>query len=53
MKTSHAGMGISQSDWAVFLGHTRAMLANFGVGEREQGEVLAFLDSLQRDIVEG
>src|SRR5947207_12560137 len=34
MKTSHAGMGISQSDWAVFLGHTRAMLANFGVGER-------------------
>jgi hemoglobin len=52
MKTSHAGMGISPSDWEVFLDHTRAMLAHFGVGEREQGEVLGFLDSLKGDIVE-
>jgi len=52
MKTSHAGMGISQADWEVFLRHTRAMLAQFGVGEREQGEVLGFLDTLKGDIVE-
>ena len=52
MKTSHAGMGISQSDWEVFLGHTRAMLAAFGVGERERNEVLGFLDTLETDIVE-
>jgi hemoglobin len=52
MKTAHAGMGISQGDWEVFIGHTRAMLAAFGVGEREQGEVLGFLDTLKGDVVE-
>src|SRR5215207_10551922 len=52
MKTSHAGMGISKGDWDVFLRHTRAMLAHFAVGEREQQEVLASLDSLKGDIVE-
>jgi hemoglobin len=52
MKTAHAGMGISRADWDVFLTHTRAMLAHFGVGEREQGEVLGFLDTLTVDVVE-
>jgi hemoglobin len=52
MKTAHAGMGISPSDWAVFLGHTRAMLAAFGVGERERNEVLGFLDSIEGYVVE-
>ena len=52
MKTSHAGMGISQRDWEVFLGHTRAMLDHFAVGERERGEVLGFLDTLKGEIVE-
>ncbi len=52
MKTSHAGMGISRSDWEVFLSHTRAMLNQFGVGERERDEVLGFLDTLEADIIE-
>jgi hemoglobin len=52
MKTAHAGMGISGSDWAVFLDHTQAMLAAFDVGERERGEVLGFLDTLKGEIVE-
>lgn len=52
MQTSHVGMGISQSDWDVFLGHTLAMLAHFGVGTGEQDEVLAFLDTLKGEIVE-
>ena len=52
MKTAHAGMGISQSDWAVFLRHTQAMLDHFGVAERERSEVLGFLDTLKTDIVE-
>jgi hemoglobin len=52
MQTAHAGMGISQSDWDIFVRHTRAMLAHFGVGEREQGEVLGFLDTLRGEVVE-
>lgn len=52
MKTSHAGMGISQSDWEVFLNHTRATLDHFGVGEREQADVFAALDGLKDDVVE-
>jgi hemoglobin len=52
MKMAHAGMGISGGDWDVFLGHARATLDHFGVGERERGEVLAFLESLKGDIVE-
>lgn len=52
MKTSHAGMGISQSDWELFLGHARATLVHFGVGEQEQGEVLGFFNSLKDDVVE-
>jgi len=52
MQTSHRGMGISRSDWEVFLTHTRAMLPDFGVGERERSEVLGFLDTLEGDIIE-
>ena len=52
MKTSHAGMGISQADWDIFLGHTRAMLNHLGVGERERDEVLGFLASLKADVVD-
>ena len=51
MQTSHRGMGISRSDWEVFLTHTRAMLADFGVGERERSEVLGFLDTLEGGVV--
>jgi hemoglobin len=53
MKTAHAGMGISQGDWEVFLGHARALLAESGVGEREQADVVAFFEGLKGDVVEG
>ena len=52
MKTSHAGMGITAGDWQVFMRHARATLEHFGVGEREQADVLGFLESLQADVVE-
>ncbi len=52
MKTAHAGMGITAAEWEIFLGHTRAMLDHFGVGGREQDEVLTFLDGLKGEIVE-
>jgi hemoglobin len=52
MKPAHAGMGISASDWVLFMDHSRAMLAQFGVADRERDEVVAFLESLRGDIVE-
>jgi hemoglobin len=52
MKTSHAGMGITASDWDVFMRHAAATLDHFQVPEREKGEVLAFFTSLRADVVE-
>jgi hemoglobin len=52
MTICHKGMRISESDWAVFLGHAAATLAKFNVPEAEQRDVVAFVQSLKREIVE-
>ena len=52
MKTSHKGMKISESDWAAFLGHLNATLDAFKVPQAERDEVVAFVQSTKRDIVE-
>jgi hemoglobin len=52
MLLCHRGMRISESDWNVFLGHAAATLAKFQVPEPEQREVVAFVQSLKKDIVE-
>ena len=52
MALSHKGMGISQSDWELFIGHLTATLDAFDLPEREQSDVLAFIDSTHSDIVE-
>ena len=52
MKTSHKGMGVSESDWRSFIGHLEATLDSFKVPAGERAEVLAFVDNTQRDIVE-
>ena len=52
MLTAHRGMGISESDWNTFLGHAAATLAKFKVPDREQSEVVAFVQSLKSQIVE-
>jgi hemoglobin len=51
MQTSHKGLGISVSDWEVFMRHAAASLEKFAVPAAESGEVLAFLTSLKDDIV--
>jgi hemoglobin len=43
---------ITESDWDLFLGHAAATLAKFQVPEAEQREVVAFVQSLKKDIVE-
>ena len=52
MATTHRGMRISESDWAIFLGHVKATLDKFAVPERERSEALAFVASLRGEIVE-
>jgi len=51
MLTSHRGMGITESDWQIFIGHIKATLAEFQVPQQEQADVLAFIDSTRADIV--
>jgi len=52
MKTSHAGLRISDSDWQVFVQHTLATLDTLGVQGKEREEFLAAAASLRGDIVE-
>ena len=52
MKTSHAGMGITTSDYQVLVRHTVATLDSFKVPDREKAEVLAFLSTLESEIVQ-
>ena len=52
MQISHKGMGITESDWQIFIGHVKATLADFQVPPQEQDDVLAFIDSTRADIVE-
>jgi len=52
MVLTHRGMRISEKDWNVFLGHAAATLAKFQVPEAEQRDVVAFVQSLKKQIVE-
>ena len=52
MKTSHEGLGISESDWDIFVQHSVASLEDLGVAEKEKTEFLSAAASLKGDIVE-
>jgi hemoglobin len=52
MKTSHAGLGITESDWQLTVNHLVASLDKFKVPEKEKNEFLALASSLKGDIVE-
>lgn len=52
MKTTHAGLGISDSDWNASVAHLVATLDKFKVPQREKDEVLAVVSTLKADIVE-
>ena len=52
MKTSHTGLGITNADWDAAAKHLSASLDKFKVPEKEKGEILAFVTSLKKDIVE-
>lgn len=52
MKTSHAGLGITNAEWDAAAKHLVASLDKFKVPEKEKGEILTFVTSLKKDIVE-
>lgn len=52
MKTTHAGMGISNADFAALVEDLVAALNTFKVAPREQQELLALLAPMKADIVE-
>src|SRR5688572_28926654 len=52
MKPSHAGLGITNAEWDAAAKHLVASLDKFKVPEKEKGEILAFVTSLKKDIVE-
>jgi hemoglobin len=51
MKASHAHLNISEKEWQAMLGDFRRTLNNYGVPAKEQGELLAIVESTKLDIV--
>jgi hemoglobin len=52
MKTSHKGLGITEPQWDAAAKHLVATLDKFKVPAKEKDELLAFVTSLKKDIVE-
>jgi len=52
MKTVHAGLGITESDWQLTVKHLTATLDKFKVADKERNEILKLFSSLKSDIVE-
>jgi hemoglobin len=52
MKLVHEGMGINTEDYAAFMRCLSATMDAFEVPEPERGEVVAFITSLEAEIVE-
>jgi hemoglobin len=52
MKASHAGLGISESEWDISVKHLVETLDKFKVAEKERADLLALLTTLKPDIVE-
>jgi hemoglobin len=52
MKTAHAGVGITEDDWNAAAKHLVESLDKFKVPEKEKNDLLAFVGSLKKDIVE-
>jgi hemoglobin len=52
MKTSHAGLGITEAEWNAAAKHLIGALEKAGVDEKSKNEVVAFVTTLKKDIVE-
>ena len=52
MKTSHHGLGITSDDWDAAANHLVETLDKFKVPKAEKDELLAFVGTLKKDIVD-
>ena len=52
MKATHGGLGITDAQWDAAAKHLADSLDKFKVPEKEKGEILAFVTTLKKDIVE-
>ena len=52
MKTTHTGLGITESDWNVMVGHFLATLKKFNVPQKETDELVAVVATTKAAIVE-
>jgi hemoglobin len=52
MKTSHAGLGITEEEWGANIEYARRALKKNGIGQRESDEVIALFEQYRNDIVE-
>jgi len=52
MRTSHKGLGITEADWDAAAKHLVGALDKYKVPEAEKNELLAFVVSQKKDIVE-
>src|ERR1044072_1164588 len=52
MKTTQAGLGITEADWNAAAKHLGESWDKLKVPEKEKNELLAFVTSLKKDIVE-
>ena len=52
MKTTHAGLAVTEKDWDATVRHLVATLDKFSVPAKEKDEVLGLISSLKKDIVE-
>jgi hemoglobin len=52
MRTTHAGMGITEAQWDAFVADVRATLEHLQVPERECGELLALMGTLKDEIID-
>lgn len=52
MKTTHTGLGITEADWDAAAKHLVAALDKYKVPEAEKNDLLAFVVTQKKDIVE-
>ncbi|HEV7552815.1 MAG TPA: group 1 truncated hemoglobin [Candidatus Angelobacter sp.] len=52
MKTTHAGLGITEDDWNAAAAHLVESLDKFKVPKTEKDDLMAFVGTLKKDIAE-